>query len=53
LEEFFTQDEDLDLTRFRGVGVIGKPPAFDAAGLDDFGVRINELRSWGDGPRPI
>lgn len=46
-EEFFTRDEDLDLSRFDGVGVIRKPPNFDGPLLDHFEARILELRAKG------
>ena len=35
-EEFFTNNEDLDLDRFDTVGVIRNQPDFDEAKLDDF-----------------
>ena len=44
-EEFFTQDEDLDLTRFDGLGVIRQQPSFDAPRLEEFSARIQALRS--------
>lgn len=46
-EEFYTADEDLDLTRFHGVGVIRKQPQFDGARLDHFSARIGDLRARG------
>jgi UDP-N-acetylglucosamine 4,6-dehydratase len=46
-EEFFTQGEDLDLTRFDGVGVIRKQPVFDNSKLDEFSARVGSLRSRG------
>ena len=44
-EEFFTQDEDLDLARFDGLGVIRQQPSFDAPRLEEFSARIQALRS--------
>ena len=35
-EEFFTDNEDLDMERFETVGVIKNQPDFDEAKLDDF-----------------
>ena len=46
-EEFFTQDEDLDLARFDGVGVIRKLPLFDNSKLNEFTARVESLRSRG------
>ena len=43
-EEFFTNNEDLDLDRFDTVGVIRNQPDFDEAKLDDFMDGINALR---------
>lgn len=44
-EEFFTQDEDLDLRRFEGVGVIRQQPTFDDARLEEFSARAQALRA--------
>jgi FlaA1/EpsC-like NDP-sugar epimerase len=46
-EEFFTDNEDLDMERFETVGVIKNQPDFDEAKLDDFMVRIEALRKKG------
>lgn len=46
-EEFFTNDEDLDMERFETVGVIKNRPDFDEAKLDDFMVGIDALRNKG------
>ena len=43
-EEFFTDNEDLDLERFETVGVIKNQPDFDEAELDDFINGIATLR---------
>lgn len=44
-EEFFTDREDLDLSRFESVGVIRNQPNFDEGLLNKFTNKINELRS--------
>ena len=46
-EEFFTDNEDLDMGRFETVGVIRNQPDFDEAKLDDFMVGIEALREKG------
>jgi len=46
-EEFFTDNEDLDMERFETVGVIKNQPDFDEAKLDDFMVGIEALRQKG------
>jgi FlaA1/EpsC-like NDP-sugar epimerase len=46
-EEFFTDNEDLDMERFETVGVIRNQPDFDEAKLDDFMVGIEALREKG------
>ena len=46
-EEFFTDDEDLDMERFETVGVIKNQPHFDEAKLDDFMIGIEVLREKG------
>ena len=43
-EEFFTDQEDLDMDRFETVGVIRNQPDFDDAKLDDFMDGIEALR---------
>jgi FlaA1/EpsC-like NDP-sugar epimerase len=43
-EEFFTDNEDLDMERFETVGVIKNQPEFDEAKLDDFMDGIETLR---------
>ena len=48
-EEFFTDNEDLDMGRFDTVGVIRNHPEFDEAKLDEFMDGIEALRakaSW-------
>ena len=46
-EEFFTDNEDLDMERFETVGVIKNQPDFDEAKLDDFIDGIEVLRENG------
>ena len=46
-EEFFTDNEDLDMDRFETVGVIKNQPEFDVAKLDDFMNGIENLRKKG------
>jgi FlaA1/EpsC-like NDP-sugar epimerase len=46
-EEFFTDNEDLDMERFESVGVIKNQPDFDEAKLDDFMDGIEGLREKG------
>ena len=46
-EEFFTDDEDLDMERFETVGVIKNKPDFDEAKLGDFIDGIETLREKG------
>ncbi|MDC1016393.1 UDP-N-acetylglucosamine 4,6-dehydratase [Planktomarina temperata] len=46
-EEFFTDEEDLDMERFETVGVIRNQPEFDAVKLGEFMNGINALRENG------
>ncbi|MDB9918966.1 UDP-N-acetylglucosamine 4,6-dehydratase [Amylibacter sp.] len=46
-EEFFTDNEDLDMEHFESVGVIKNQPDFDEAKLDDFMDGIEALREKG------
>ena len=46
-EEFFTDNEDLDMERFETVGVIKNQPDFDEAKLDEFMNGIETLRNKG------
>ena len=46
-EEFFTDNEDLDMDRFETVGVIKNQPEFDEAKLVDFMNGIEGLRNKG------
>jgi len=47
-EEFFTDNEDLDMERFETVGVIRNQPDFDEAKLDEFMDGIEALREKGN-----
>jgi len=44
-EEFFTDNEDLDMNRFGSVGVIRNQPNFDEAKLDEFMDGVDALRA--------
>ena len=44
-EEFFTNNEDLDMDRFDTVGIIRNQPDFDEAKLDEFMHGIDALRA--------
>jgi FlaA1/EpsC-like NDP-sugar epimerase len=46
-EEFFTDNEDLDMKRFETIGVIKNQPDFDDAKLDNFMEGIESLREKG------
>jgi len=46
-EEFFTDREDLDMSRFYGVGAIKNQPIYDSRKLDDFFFGIQTLREKG------
>jgi FlaA1/EpsC-like NDP-sugar epimerase len=46
-EEFFTDNEDLDMERFETVGVIKNQPDFDEIKLDEFMDGIEVLRGKG------
>lgn len=46
-EEFFTDNEDLDMNRFETVGVIKNQPDFDEAKLENFMDGIEALRKNG------
>lgn len=43
-EEFFTEDETLDMERFDSIGVIKNPPGFDEARLEHFLEAIGRIR---------
>lgn len=47
-EEFFTDQEDLDMGRYESIGVIRNPGAFDADKLDEFAEGIQSLRRGTD-----
>jgi len=44
-EEFFTDNEDLDMDRFKTVGIIRNQPEFDESKLDEFMNGIEMLRN--------
>ena len=44
-EEFFTDNEILDMNRFDGVGIIKNDLNFDAAMLDDFAESVSKIRN--------
>ena len=46
-EEFFTDEEDLDMSRFDGVGAIKNQPIYDSQKLDDFSSGVHALREKG------
>jgi FlaA1/EpsC-like NDP-sugar epimerase len=46
-EEFFTDNENLDMKRFETIGVIQNQPDFDEAKLDEFMDGIEALREKG------
>ena len=46
-EEFFTDKEDLDMSRFEGVGAIKNPPIYDSQKLDKFSSGVKGLREKG------
>ena len=43
-EEFYTEEEELDMERFETVGVIRNKPEFNSALLDAFAHEIQEMR---------
>lgn len=47
-EEFFTDREDLDMSRFDGVGAIKNQPIYDSQKLDDFSFGVQDLRKKGN-----
>jgi hypothetical protein len=44
-EEFYTENETLDMRRFTSVGVIKNEPVFDEEKLSYFEKRINEIKN--------
>ncbi|AHE97881.1 UDP-N-acetylglucosamine 4,6-dehydratase [Thioalkalivibrio paradoxus] len=51
-EEFFTDNEVLDMERFESIGVIRNEPVFDPARLERFVARIAELKAGGVWDKP-
>ncbi len=43
-EEFFTENENLDMERFNSIGIINNDPIFDSKRLNKFSDSIEELR---------
>lgn len=46
-EEFFTDNEDIDMSRYEGIGVIRNEADFDSQKLEQFSQKIDELRGRG------
>ena len=46
-EEFFTDNEELDLDRFKDIGVIKNTATFDADKLDAFSDSISSFKNSG------
>ncbi len=46
-EEFYTENETLDMTRFHNLGVIKNKPVFDNQALEDFTRYIGERKNAG------
>lgn len=46
-EEFYTNQETLDMNRFESLGIIKNQASFDSAQLDAFESKIRELRTQG------
>ena len=46
-EEFFTDNENLDMQSYSDIGVIGNSPVFDEKLLDDFWEKIVNYRRRG------
>jgi FlaA1/EpsC-like NDP-sugar epimerase len=51
-EEFFTDQETLDMTRFESLGVIKNAPAFDSALLQHFTETIESIKSKPNWDKP-
>jgi FlaA1/EpsC-like NDP-sugar epimerase len=47
-EEFFTDNETLDMNRFKGVGVIKNEAKYDSEKLDEFLLEVETLKGLGD-----
>ncbi|MCD5362334.1 UDP-N-acetylglucosamine 4,6-dehydratase [Chromobacterium aquaticum] len=46
-EEFFTESEDVDMSRFESLGVIKNDASFDGALLDNFEAMVSKMRKRG------
>ena len=47
IEEFYTEDENLDMDRFKNVGVVTNESVYDSHRLELFVEEIDRLRSSG------
>ena len=47
-EEFYTEEEALDMGRFENIGVIKNDPNFDETKLNNFENAINQIKADGD-----
>ena len=47
-EEFFSENENLDLEAFINIGIIRNEPLFDEVKLDNFKLKVNNMRSKND-----
>lgn len=47
-EEFYTEEEALDMGRFENIGVIKNEPNFDETKLNNFENAINQIKADGD-----
>ncbi len=52
-EEFFTDSEDLDMSRFKGVGVIRNEPLYDSDKLDQFLSGVEALKGSGNWDKQV
>lgn len=43
-EEFYMDGEDIDLSRFTGIGIVKNPCVYDGKKLDEFAIAIEALR---------
>jgi FlaA1/EpsC-like NDP-sugar epimerase len=46
-EEFYTEDENLNMDRFASIGIIKNEPVFDSARIEEFERRISAMRRRG------
>jgi len=50
-EEFYTDREELDMERFKSIGIIKNQPVFDPIKLDYFSDRVESLKNGGSWTR--